>query len=112
MGPIRSGKSTLLHLLAGSDRPTAGHVIVDGVDLSRVDETERASLRGSIVGIVFQSQNLVPSSTWRKTRSLPRTLAIDRGPVQGAGDAPTVRTWGASAPSAGPAVGGSSSARR
>jgi putative ABC transport system ATP-binding protein len=60
MGRSGSGKSTLLHLLAGSDRPTAGRVIVDGVDLSRADERERVRLRGSRVGIVFQSQNLVP----------------------------------------------------
>lgn len=60
MGRSGSGKSTLLHLLAGSDRPTAGRVIIDGIDLSRADEDERASLRGAHVGIVFQSQNLVP----------------------------------------------------
>jgi len=60
MGRSGSGKSTLLHLLAGSDRPTAGSVIVDGVDLSRVDENLRVRLRGARVGIVQQSQNLVP----------------------------------------------------
>ncbi len=60
MGRSGSGKSTLLQLLAGSDRPTAGRVVVDGIDLSRADEAQRASLRGAHVGIVFQSQNLVP----------------------------------------------------
>ena len=60
MGRSGSGKSTMLHLLSGSDRPTAGHVMVDGVDLSRAGETERIRLRGSRVGIVFQSQNLIP----------------------------------------------------
>ena len=60
MGRSGSGKSTLLQLLAGSDRPTAGRVVVDGIDLSRADEDRRASLRGAHVGIVFQSQNLVP----------------------------------------------------
>ena len=60
MGRSGSGKSTLLQLLAGSDRPTAGRVVVDGIDLSRADEDQRASLRGAHVGIVFQSQNLVP----------------------------------------------------
>jgi ABC-type lipoprotein export system ATPase subunit len=60
MGRSGSGKSTLLQLLAGSDRPTAGRVIVDGIDLSRAEEDQRASLRGAHVGIVFQSQNLVP----------------------------------------------------
>ena len=60
MGRSGSGKSTLLQLLAGSDRPTAGRVVVQGIDLSRATEDERAELRGSRVGIVFQSQNLVP----------------------------------------------------
>jgi putative ABC transport system ATP-binding protein len=60
MGRSGSGKSTLLGLLAGSDRPTAGRVVVDGIDLSRAEEDQRASLRGAHVGIVFQSQNLVP----------------------------------------------------
>jgi len=60
MGRSGSGKSTLLQLLAGSDRPTAGRVVVDGIDLSRADESDRARLRGTHVGIVFQSQNLVP----------------------------------------------------
>ena len=59
-GRSGSGKSTLLHLLAGSDRATAGRVVVDGIDLSRADEDQRARLRGAHVGIVFQSQNLVP----------------------------------------------------
>lgn len=82
MGRSGSGKSTLLHLLAGSDRPTAGHVIVDGVDLSRVDESERARLRGSVIGIVFQSQNLVPFLDLEENTVLAATLA-DR-PVDGA----------------------------
>jgi putative ABC transport system ATP-binding protein len=81
MGRSGSGKSTLLHLLAGSDRPTAGHVIVGGVDLTRVDESERARLRGSILGIVFQSQNLVPFLDLEENTLLAATLAdrpVDR----------------------------------
>ena len=75
MGRSGSGKSTLLHLLAGSDRPTAGHVIVGGVDLSRVEEGERARLRGSVLGIVFQSQNLVPFLDLEENTLLAATLA-------------------------------------
>ena len=60
MGRSGSGKSTLLGLVAGSDRPTAGRVVVDGMDISRADEGDRARIRGSHVGIVFQSGNLVP----------------------------------------------------
>jgi putative ABC transport system ATP-binding protein len=60
MGRSGSGKSTLLNLLSGSDRPTAGLVVVDGVELSRAEEADRVRLRGGRVGIVFQAQNLVP----------------------------------------------------
>lgn len=75
MGRSGSGKSTLLQLLAGSDRPTAGRVVVAGVDLSRADETQRASVRGSRVGIVFQSANLVPFLTLRENLELAALLA-------------------------------------
>lgn len=60
MGRSGSGKSTLLQLIAASDRPTAGQVFVAGTDIARADEADRAALRGHQVGIVFQSQNLVP----------------------------------------------------
>jgi ABC-type lipoprotein export system ATPase subunit len=75
MGRSGSGKSTLLQLLAGSDRPTAGRVVVDGVDLSRAEETERANVRGSRVGLVFQSQNLVPFLTLQENVELAALLA-------------------------------------
>jgi putative ABC transport system ATP-binding protein len=81
MGRSGSGKSTLLQLLAGSDRPTAGSVVVDGIDLSRADEDLRASLRGVHVGIVFQSQNLVPFLTLEENIVLSSVLAarpVDR----------------------------------
>ena len=87
MGRSGSGKSTLLQLLAGSDRPTAGRVIVDGVDLSRADENERIRLRGSRLGIVFQSQNLVPFLDLEENVMLAAALAdrpVDR-PVARAG---------------------------
>ena len=75
MGRSGSGKSTLLNLLAGSDRPTAGRVIVDGVDLSRAEESDRIRLRGSRVGIVFQSQNLVPFLDLEENVMLAAALA-------------------------------------
>ena len=75
MGRSGSGKSTLLHLLAGSDRPTAGQVVVDGVELSRASESDRVSLRGSRVGIVFQSQNLVPFLDLEENLLLAAALA-------------------------------------
>ena len=75
MGRSGSGKSTLLQLLAGSDRPTAGRVIVDGVDLSRAEEDQRAGLRGAHVGMVFQSQNLIPFLTLQENVALASMLA-------------------------------------
>ena len=81
MGRSGSGKSTLLQLLAGSDRPTAGRVFVDGVDLSRAEEDQRAGLRGAHVGMVFQSQNLIPFLTLQENVALASMLAgrsVDR----------------------------------
>jgi putative ABC transport system ATP-binding protein len=60
MGPSGSGKSTLLNILAGLERPTAGRVIVDGVDLSSLDENGLAGYRRGKVGIIFQAFNLLP----------------------------------------------------
>lgn len=82
MGRSGSGKSTLLHLLAGSDRPTAGRVVIDGVDLSRASEEQRAPLRGSQIGIVYQSGNLVPFLDLEENLCLAAELA--GRPISGA----------------------------
>jgi ABC-type lipoprotein export system ATPase subunit len=75
IGRSGSGKSTLLHLLAGSDAPTAGQVVVDGIDVGRADETQRASMRGRLVGLVFQRQNLVPFLDLAENVQLAAALA-------------------------------------
>jgi len=65
MGPSGSGKSTLLHLLGGLDRPTAGHIEVDGQSLETLDENALAVFRRRAVGFIFQSFNLIPTlSAW------------------------------------------------
>ncbi len=63
MGPSGSGKSTLLHLLGGLDRPTAGHIEIDGQSLETMDENELAKFRRRRVGFIFQSFNLISSMT-------------------------------------------------
>jgi putative ABC transport system ATP-binding protein len=63
MGPSGSGKSTLLNLVAGLDTPTAGRVLIDGMDIAALSDDERSNLRLHHVGIVFQSFNLFPTFT-------------------------------------------------
>lgn len=79
LGPSGSGKSSLLNLLAGLDRPTAGSVIVHGKDLARLSRKELADYRLHTVGIVFQSFNLIPSMTLLENVELPLRFAeVDR----------------------------------
>jgi putative ABC transport system ATP-binding protein len=75
MGPSGSGKSTLLHCAAGMDRPTAGSVWWDDVDVARLPERRLAQLRRSRVGFVFQALNLIPSMTVAQNVALPSRLA-------------------------------------
>jgi putative ABC transport system ATP-binding protein len=75
MGPSGSGKSTLMHCLAGLDRPTSGTVIVDGVDLSDLDDAELTELRRDKVGFIFQFFNLLPVLDARENMLLPLKLA-------------------------------------
>jgi putative ABC transport system ATP-binding protein len=75
VGPSGSGKTTLLGLLAGLDTPTRGDVILDGVELSRLSEDERAKLRGRKVGFMFQNFQLIPSLTALENVQVPLELA-------------------------------------
>ena len=62
-GPSGSGKSTLLQLLGGLDRASSGELLLDGVDLGRLDDNRLADLRHSTIGFVFQQFNLIPTLT-------------------------------------------------
>ncbi len=78
VGASGSGKSTLLGLMAGLDSATSGEVILDGHNLSKLDEEQRAQLRGQLVGFVFQSFQLLPSLTALENVMLPIELKNDR----------------------------------
>ncbi|PWT84078.1 MAG: ABC transporter [Blastocatellia bacterium] len=71
VGPSGSGKSTLLGLIAGLDSPTSGSVLIDGVDITRLDEDRLAKLRGEKIGFVFQFFHLIPSLTARENVAVP-----------------------------------------
>ncbi|MBV9912324.1 MAG: ATP-binding cassette domain-containing protein, partial [Sinobacteraceae bacterium] len=74
-GASGAGKSTLLALLAGLDTPTRGRVLLEGHDLTQLDEDGRARLRAQRVGFVFQSFHLIPALTALENVMLPLELA-------------------------------------
>jgi putative ABC transport system ATP-binding protein len=75
VGPSGSGKSTLLGLIAGLDAPTSGSVLIDGVDITLLDEDALARLRGEKIGIVFQFFHLIPSLTAHENVAVPMEIA-------------------------------------
>ncbi len=75
MGASGSGKSTLLGLLAGLDAPSSGQILLDGVDITGMEEDELALLRGRKVGFVFQSYQLISTLTAEENVLLPLELA-------------------------------------
>jgi len=75
MGASGSGKSTLLGLLAGLDTPTSGKVIIDGVDITGLNEDALALVRGRKIGFVFQSYQLIPTLTAEENVLLPFELS-------------------------------------
>ena len=74
MGPSGSGKTTLLNLIAGIDTPTAGRIIIDGRDISSMNESGLARWRSDHIGFIFQLYNLIPVLTAFENVELPLLL--------------------------------------
>jgi len=75
MGPSGCGKSTLLNCIAGIDKPSAGAIVIDDVDITRLNEHELTLLRRQKIGFVFQFFNLLSTLTARENIELPLDLA-------------------------------------
>ncbi|AAM06544.1 ABC transporter ATP-binding protein [Methanosarcina acetivorans] len=71
LGPSGSGKSTLMNLLGCLDLPSKGTVFLDSRDISRLDESELARIRGQMIGFIFQSFNLIPTLNTLENILLP-----------------------------------------
>jgi putative ABC transport system ATP-binding protein len=74
MGPSGSGKSTLLNLIAGIDKPDSGRLLVNGLNISTLSESELAAWRAANVGFIFQFYNLMPVLTAFENVELPLLL--------------------------------------
>ena len=74
LGPSGSGKSTMLNLIGALDKPTSGTLLIDGVDISKLNDNQLAQLRLKI-GFVFQFFNLIPRLTARDNVELPMSIA-------------------------------------
>jgi putative ABC transport system ATP-binding protein len=75
MGPSGSGKSTLMHILAGLDKPTSGTVVLDGQEITELDDGALTKLRRDKLGFVFQFFNLLPVLTAEENLVLPLSIA-------------------------------------
>jgi len=75
MGTSGSGKSTMLHLLGGLDRPTSGDVVIDGVNISQLDDEHATLTRREKTGFVFQFFNLIPLLNVAENVALPFLIA-------------------------------------
>lgn len=74
VGASGSGKSTLLHLIGGLDKPTSGKVVIDGENISKLDQNKAAIFRRRKVGVIFQSYNLLPILNVQENIELPALL--------------------------------------
>jgi putative ABC transport system ATP-binding protein len=85
-GPSGSGKSTMLGLMSGLDAPTTGSILLDGIDITKLDEEALARLRGERVGIVFQFFHLLPSLTAYENILVPMEITGAKGAAARARD--------------------------
>lgn len=82
LGPSGSGKSTLLNLIGGVDRPSGGQIVVNGRDITSLDDDTLTSYRRNEVGFVFQFFNLIPNLTARENVELAAEIAGQSRPVE------------------------------
>ena len=75
VGPSGSGKSTLLGLIAGLDTPSTGRIVIDGADITALDEDRLARLRSTTIGFVFQFFHLIPSLSALENILVPLEIA-------------------------------------
>src|SRR5262249_7380593 len=78
MRPSGSGKSTLMHILAGLDRPSSGTVILDGTEITHLDDNDLTKLRRRSIGFVFQFFNLLPMLNAEENVLLPLSIAGEK----------------------------------
>lgn len=74
VGPSGSGKTTLLNIIGALDRPTLGDVIISGISLSSLNESELADIRNNLIGFIFQSFNLINRTTVQKNIEIPAMI--------------------------------------
>lgn len=74
MGPSGSGKSTAMNMVGCLDVPTEGKIYLEGKDISKLDESDLAQIRGRKIGFIFQSFNLMPGLTATENITLPMTF--------------------------------------
>jgi lipoprotein-releasing system ATP-binding protein len=81
IGPSGVGKSTLLHLIGGLDRPTQGRVLIDGGDISGYDDSRLADFRNHTIGFVFQFHHLLPEFTALENVMMPGLISRRERPA-------------------------------